>query len=109
LTIIGEVISIILWTTNPTIPNGKQIRFTLAVPYTIAVANAAIFAFLNSLALVWIIRGKRNGPLFLMAISIINRIISHPIFIGGAHLFFIIWTILLVVFAYFDFKRLKAG
>jgi hypothetical protein len=106
LTIIAEIASIILWTANPTIPLG-QARITLAVDYTIAVANAAVFAVLNLVAFMWIKRRNKNGPLFLITISIINRIISHPIFIGGAHLVFITWTLLLIIFAYLDYRKLS--
>jgi hypothetical protein len=83
LTIIGEVASIILWTANPIIPNEENIRYTLTVDYTIAVGNAAVFAALNLVALIWIIRRNKMGPLFLIAISIINRLISEPIFAGA--------------------------
>lgn len=106
ITIIAEVASIILWVVNPTIPLG-QARITLAVDYTIAVGNAAVFAVLNLVALVWIKRRSKNGPLFLIAISIINRLISYPIFKGGAHLVFITWTILLIIFAYLDYRKLS--
>jgi len=107
LTIVGEVASIILWTANPTIPSGQEIRFTLAVDYRIAVANAAVFAALNFVALVWVLRRNKKGALFLIAVSIINRVISHPIFIGGAHLIFVTWTVLLVIFAYLEYRRLS--
>jgi len=107
LTIIGEVASIILWTINPTIPTGQKIRFTLAVDYTIAVANAAVFAVLNLVALILIIRKNKFGSILLIAFSIINRVISHPIFIGGVHLIFLTWTILLVIFAYLDYRKLS--
>jgi len=107
LTIVGEVASIILWTANPTIPSGQEIRFTLAIDYRIAVANAAVFAALNFVALVWVLRRNKKGALFLIAVSIINRVISHPIFIGGAHLIFVTWTVLLVIFAYLEYRRLS--
>jgi hypothetical protein len=107
LTIIGEFASIILWTANPTTPSGQTIRFTLAVDYKIAVANAAVFAALNLFAFFWIIRKNKMGPIFLIAISIINRAISHPIFIGGVHLIFLTWTVLLVVFAYLEYRNLN--
>ena len=107
LTIVGEVASIILWTANPTIPSGQEIRFTLAVDYRIAVANAAVFAALNFVALVWVLRRNKKGALFLIAVSIINRAISHPIFIGGAHLIFVTWTVLLIIFAYLEYRRLS--
>ena len=105
LTIIGEISSIILWAVNPTIPSGQKIRFTLAADYTIAIANAAVFAVLNLLAFNFIIRRNRKGQIFLIAISIINRAISHPIFIGGVHLIFVAWTALLVILAYLDYRK----
>jgi hypothetical protein len=66
LTIIGEVASIILWTTNPTIPSGQKIRFTLAADYTIAVANAAAFTVLNLLAFYGLFDEIKEGIFFLL-------------------------------------------
>ena len=108
LTIIGEVVSIFLWIRNAPMGGEPYARFSLAVDYTIAVANAAIFAVLNLFALVWIIRRNKRGLLFFIGISIINRVISDPIFIGGAHGIFITWTVLLVVFAYLDYRKLSS-
>ena len=105
ITIIAEIASIIFWIVNPTIPLGKA-RVTLAVDFRIAVANAAVFVALNLLAFVLIFRRNRKGPLFLIVISIINRAISEPLFIGGAHLLFITWTVLLVIFAILDYRKL---
>jgi len=105
ITIIAEVGSIILWIVNPKIPLG-QARVTLAIDYTIAVASAAIFAILNSIALIWILKRNKLGPIFLIIISVINRAISHFFFIGGAHGIFITWTALLVIFAYLDYRKL---
>jgi len=107
LTVIGEVASIILWIANPPLGTNSSAIFTLAADYTIAVANAAVFVVLNLVALVWIIRRNKMGPIFLIAISIINRAISHPIFIGGVHGIFIAWTALLVIFAYLDYRKLS--
>lgn len=104
LTILGEVASIILWTINPSLPSGNMVRFTLAVDYTIAVLNATIMVTLNLIALFLIRKRNKWGPLFLIAISIGNRIASHPIFIGGTHLIFTIWTAALVIFSYLDYK-----
>jgi hypothetical protein len=107
LTIIGEVASIILWTANPTIPTGENIRYTLKIEYAIAIVNAAAFAILNSVALIWIVRRNKMGPLFLIVISIINRLISEPIFVGGIHLVFVTWTAQLVIFAYIEYRGLN--
>ncbi|MFA5363743.1 MAG: hypothetical protein WC325_00995 [Candidatus Bathyarchaeia archaeon] len=106
MTIIGELASIILWTVNPSLPNGGMARFTLATDYTIAVLNAAVMLALNLVALFWIKNQNKWGPLFLIAISIGNRIASHPIFIGGTHLIFVTWTALLVIFAYLEYRRI---
>ena len=106
ITIIAEVASIIFWIVNPTIPLGKA-RITLAVDFRIAVADAVVFAVLNLMAFLWIGRRNKTGPLFLVVISIINRVISDPIFIGGAHIVFITWTVLLVIFAYLDYRRIS--
>jgi len=106
ITIIAEVASIIFWIVNPTIPLGKA-RVTLAVDFRIAVANAVVFVALNLMAFLWIVRRNKTGPLFLIAISIINRVISDPIFIGGAHIVFITWTVLLVIFAYLDYRKIS--
>jgi hypothetical protein len=107
LTIVGEVASIILWTTNRPIGGELFARFSLAVDYTIAVANAAVFAVLNIIAFVLIFRRNKMGPLFLIVISIINRVISHPIFIDGVHGKFITWTAMLVIFAYLDYRKMS--
>jgi hypothetical protein len=106
ITIIAEVASIIFWIVNPTILIGKA-RVTLAVDFRIAVANAAVFAVLNLAAFRWIFRRNKKGPLLLIVISIINRVISDPLFIGGAHIVFITWTILLVIFALLDYRKLS--
>ncbi len=108
LTIIGEIASIFLWTLNPTLPSGLVMRFSLAVDYTIAVVNAAIMIIFNSFSLFLIIRKNKKGCLLLISVSIINRVFSHFIFIGGAHLFSIAWTAVLILFAYFEYKRLSA-
>jgi hypothetical protein len=79
----------------------------LAVDFTIAVANAAVFAVLNLVAFILIMKRNKMGSLFLIAISIINRVISHPIFIGGAHGIFITWTAVLVIFAYLDYRKIS--
>ena len=108
LTIIGEIASIILWTLNPTLPSGLMMRFSLAIDYIIAIANAAIMIIFNSLSLFLIIRKNKKGCILLILISIINRVFSHFIFIGGAHLFSVAWTAVLILFAYLEYKRLSA-
>ena len=106
LAVIGELFSIVLWTLNPLISLGEA-RFTLAVDYTIAVLNAAVMVGLNLIAFFGIAKRNKWGPLLLIAISIGNRIASHPIFIGGTHLVFITWTVVLVIFSYVEYRQLS--
>ena len=49
ITIIAEVVSIIFWIVNPTIPLGKA-HVTLAVDFRITVSNSAVLAVLNLIA-----------------------------------------------------------
>ncbi len=107
LTIVGEVASIILWTTNRPIGGQSSARFSLVVDYTYAVANAAAFVVLNLVAFMWIMRRNKTGPLFLISISIINRLISQLMFEGGMHMIFVTWTALLVIFSYVEYKGLS--
>jgi hypothetical protein len=107
LAILGEVLSIVLWTTNRPVAGEPFARFSLAVNYTVAVADAAVFAVLNLIAFALIFRRNKTGPLFLIAISIINRAISQFIFVGGVHGIFLTWTAILVIVAYLDYRKLS--
>ena len=107
ITIIGEIASIILWITNRPIGGEPYARFTLAVDYRIAVADAAVFAALNIVGLILIIKRNKNGALLLITNAILNRIISYPLFIGGAHGIFITFTTILVIFAYVEYRGLS--
>jgi O-antigen/teichoic acid export membrane protein len=106
-TVIGELGSIFLWVTNRPVAGEPYARFSLAVDYRIAVADAAVFATLNILAFVWIQRKHRVGAPFLITISIINRLLSSLLFVGGAHAILITWTALLVIFSYVEYRGLR--
>ena len=100
MTIIGEVISIIMWTALP------QSRISI-LDVQLGIINAAIMIPLNLFALFWIIKGKRWAPLYFIAISIGNRLWSQPLFDGGIHMIFVTWTSLLMVFAYNEYRGLS--
>lgn len=100
LTIIGELLSIILWTTGL----GTDVSI---IDLQLGIVNAAIMIPLNLIALLGIIKGKKWGSLFLIAISIGNRLWSQLLFIGGIHLIFVTWTALLVIFAFSEYKGLS--
>jgi hypothetical protein len=104
LTIVGEASTIFVWIFNPQLPLGPA-RSSLAVDYRIAVASDVALVALNLVALVWIFRRDKKGPLFLVTVSVVNRVVSIPIFIGLGFTVFTAWTILLVVFAYLDYRK----
>ena len=101
LTIIGEIFSVVLWTISP------EADMTLNVDIQLGIVNAAIMVPLNFVALFGILKGKKWGSLFLIAISIGNRLWSQLLFIGGIHLIFVTWTALLVIFSFSEYKGLS--
>jgi hypothetical protein len=107
-TVIGELGSIFLWVTNRPVAGEPYARFSLAVDYRLAVADAAVFTVLNILAFVWVMRKSRVGAPFLIGVSIINRALSSLLFIGGAHAILITWTALLVIFSYAEYRGLSS-
>ena len=107
LTMIGQFASIVLWIINPPLGIEPSARFSLSVDYIFAVANAAVMIPLNLIAFYGIFKRLDWGPLFFIAISIGNRLLSHFLFIGGIHLIFTTVTAILVIFAYSDYKGLK--
>ena len=106
MTIVAEVAAILLWITNVPFSGEPYARFSLAVDYTIAVANVAVVIGLNLVAFVLILRRNKIGSLLLIAISILNRVISYLLFIGGAHGIFVTWTAFLVIFAFNEYRGL---
>jgi hypothetical protein len=107
ITIIGEIASIILWTTNRPVGGEPYARFSLAADYTLAVADAAVFAAINIIAFALLFKRNKTGALLLIVASILNRIISYPLFIGGVHGIFITFTAILVIFAYVEYRGLS--
>jgi hypothetical protein len=107
LTIIGQLASIVLWIINPPLGTEPSARFSLAVDYTIAIADAAIFASINSVALFLIAKRNKNGVLLLIVSLILNRIISYPLFVGGIHGIFLTTTAIVVIFAFAEYRGLS--
>ena len=109
LTIVGQLASIVLWIVNPALGVEPNARFSLSVDYIFAIANAVVMIPLNLIALYGIFKRFKWGPLFLIAISIGNRLLSQFLFVGGIHLIFVTVTVVLVIFAYSEYTRLKVS
>jgi hypothetical protein len=68
-----------------------------------------VVAVVYILALFGLIRKMAWAPLLVIAISIANRFIALPLyFISPAFAFWAVWTSILVVLSYLDWKELKA-
>ena len=101
LTIIGEALSILIWTFQP------ETQLISLLNYELGVISAAVMIILNGLALYWIIKGISWAPLYFIVLSIGNRIWSQTHFDGGIHMIFVTWTGLLVIFAYNEYRGLN--
>lgn len=109
LTILGQALSIYMFAAeirvNPEMEYGP--RDGLVVDWEIAALNAGVMIPLNILALFLIIKRKEWGPIFFITISVGNRIWSQFIYDSGMHGLFISWTILLVFFAYYVYRKMN--
>ncbi len=105
LTIVGEVASISFWVLNPVLFFGPA-RDSLAVDWTVAVANGAVWVTLNVVALALTLKRKRIGPLMVVVVAVLNRAFSLPVFGQGINEL-IAGTVLLVIFGAVDFWRLS--
>jgi hypothetical protein len=101
LTIIGEALSIIMWTLQP------ELQLISLLNYELGVISAGVMIVLNLFALYWIIKGKTWAPLYFIALSIGNRLWSQTHFDGGVHMIFVTWTSLLVIFAFNEYRGLS--
>ena len=106
LTVLGEIFSIVQFSSGDSI--NPDVEFEpLKVGDELAILNAAIMVPLNLLALFLIIKRVGWAPLFFIAISVGNRMWSQFIYGSGMHGLFISWTILLVFFAYYVYRKMN--
>jgi hypothetical protein len=101
LAIIGGLASIVIWYTQP------DMRMTLVVDYTWASNAVGVVAILNFVALLGIKMREKWGPLLVIAITIPNRILGFFFFeVNAGQAVFIVWSVVLIVFALLDYKQL---
>ena len=115
LNIIGDIGNVAFWWVNPSSRDASLntgyiasiagndnalIAGTVILLVVSAVYAAALFGLLKKMA--W-------APLIVIAISAVNRVIALPLyFISPAFAFWAVWTVILVVVSYLDWKKLKA-
>ena len=115
INIIGDIGNVAFWWANPSsrdaslntgyiasvAGNGDAlIAGTIILLVVSAVYAAALFGLLKKMA--W-------APLLIIAISVANRATALPLyFISPAFAFWAVWTAILLVVSYLDWKKLKA-
>jgi len=114
LNIIGDIGNVAFWWVNPSSRDASLntgyiasiagnenalIAGTVILLVVSMVYAAALFGLLKKMA--W-------APLMVIVISVVNRVIALPLyFISPAFAFWAVWTVILVVVSYLDWKKLK--
>lgn len=115
INIIGDIGNVAFWWASP--DSRAASLNTGYIGVTAGIGNALIagtiillvIAVVYIVALFGLIRKMAWAPLLVIAISIANRIIALPLyFISPAFAFWAVWTSILVVLSYLDWKKLKA-
>ncbi len=115
INIIGDIGNVVFWWANPSSRDAS-----LNTGYIASVAgndNALIagtvillvVSAVYAVALFGLLKKMTWAPLLVIAISIANRVIALPLYyISPAFAFWAVWTAILVVLSYLDWKKLKA-
>jgi hypothetical protein len=114
INIIGDFANIAIWWVNPdsagslntgiigvaTGVDAALIAGTVVLLVVALVYVAALFGLAKRL--IW-------APLLVIAISVANRALAVPLYlINIAFIFWLVWTVILVVVAYLDWRKMKA-
>jgi hypothetical protein len=126
INIIGDIGNVAFWHANPssqgsivpgtmggTATNGgylygltKDAGMTLAIGSTILTIIAVVYA----VALFGLLRKQKWGALVVIGISIVNRVFAVFLYeVSVAFAFWGVWTVILVVVAYLDWRKLPAN
>lgn len=114
INIIGDVGNVMFWWVNP----DSRISLIPSIIGNAAGGNTALIAGTVTLLVVAVIYAvglfglmKRRlwAPLLIIAISVANRALALVLYqISVAFTFWLVWTIILVVVSYLDWRKMKA-
>jgi hypothetical protein len=110
--IIGELGTVAFWYGSPSsrvslLPSilGTSIN-NESVTLAVGSALTALVAVVYIVSLLGLTKKQKWGSLMVIAISIVNRVLALVIYeISVAFVFWLIWTVILLVFAYLDFRQ----
>jgi hypothetical protein len=113
INIIGDIGNVVFWWASPS----SRLSLTPSIIGNAAGADNALIAgtiVLLVVAVVYIVslfglmKKMLWAPLLVIAISVANRVIAVFLYqISPAFIFWAIWTVILVVVAYLDYKKMK--
>jgi hypothetical protein len=115
INILGDIGNIAFWWANP---DSREASLNTGYIASVVGADNALIAgtvillvvaIVYTVALFGLMKKRVWAPLLVIAISIANRALALPLyFISPAFAFWAVWTIILVVLSYLDWKKLKA-
>ena len=107
INIIGDIGNVIAWWAVPSMPGLSLYNSYIGT----AVNNnptTLIIGSVYAVSLSGLIKNIKWAPLLVIAISIVNRAIAVGLYLlSPAFAFWAVWTVILVVFAYHDLRKMK--
>ncbi|MGZ4850764.1 MAG: hypothetical protein ACXV2C_05230 [Candidatus Bathyarchaeia archaeon] len=114
INIIGDIGNVAFWWANSSARDASLNTGIIGVAAGVDTALIAGTAILLVVALVYIVslfgllRKMKWSPLLIVAISVANRALALFLyFISPAFAFWAVWTVILLVLAYLDYKKIK--
>jgi hypothetical protein len=113
INIIGDIGNVVFWWANPASRaaslNSGYIGINAGVSNALT-AGTAILLFVSVVyifALFGLLKHKQWAPKLVIALSVVNRAFALVLyFISPAFAFWAIWSIILIVFSYFDWRKM---
>jgi hypothetical protein len=115
INIISDIGNVIAWWAVPSMPGlslyNSYIGTAICNNQTTLIIGSAILLIVSAIyaaSLMGLLRSMMWAPLLIIAISIVNRAIAVGLYLlSPAFAFWAVWTIILVVFAYLDLRKMK--
>lgn len=116
INIVGDIGNVAFWWTNPASRaaslNTGALSFALGSKNALNIASIVLIvvAVIYALALFGLIKKKKWAPQLIIAISVVNRALALVLYqISPAFTFWAIWSIILIVVSYFDWRKINAA
>jgi hypothetical protein len=115
INIIGDIGNIALWNAEPSSQESLMGGYIASLAgaenaLTAGTIILAVVAIIYIASLLGLFKQQKWGPLLVIAISIANRAIAVFLYLFNEFFFlWFAWTIILLIFAFLDFRKLSAN